>query len=265
MSRATQEQALAATPASGAAPVLYYGTCLPPTAWAAEHDGPVVLQPFHRLVADGGYAEAFPRATRYVYSNPTAVPLDSPRLSSLPLLGVEEQWGIARLDLTQPVARAEAVAAALAALAGDGGRSHGLFVDDLDLHVETLGRTATLHHLQAVLDQARTWWPTRRTGFVLNRGVELWSDAPSVDAVLCEELAPCDVQALPASATAWVHRALLPRLRELRRRGVPAYALTYRDVAAAGFPSAEARMVAEYLTCTVRTTRHLDLWTGAPR
>lgn len=242
-------------------PALHYGTASPDLAAAAVYPGDVVLQAYHPLVVAGAYASTFPQARRYLYANLTSVALDDPRLDRLAVVRAEPRWGLARLDLTAPESRRHVVDRAVEALAlGDEGCA-GLFLDDLDLLLDTAGTVGALALLGQLDAALQDRWPGRRVALFANRGFALWAELPALDAVLCEGLAPSDVDALPVTALPWLHAHVLPELRALAARGVPAYGLTYLldDSAPTG---ADARLVAELLAASGRTDRHLSTWTG---
>lgn len=207
---------------------LYFGDQQPGPGQAhltALDDLDVVLEPYHPLVRDGGFADVFPRARRFVYVNPTTVdPWHLERMTDPPpLIGTDEEWGLPRLDLEDPRGLDHAVATTVAALRCDDGRMHGAFVDDLDrllpdradIALEYLARTT------CALGHEPAWF--------LNRGFALWSRVENLDAVLLEDLTPETVAHLQPGAVRWLREEVLPRVRDARARGVRVHALGYPD------------------------------------
>src|SRR5689334_3976100 len=86
---------------TGADCILYYGVDIPNARRTrALTDGFLVLQPYHPICADCLYAEFFPGLRRFVYWNPTRLPLDDYRAVGEPrALGRDERWGTVLLDL----------------------------------------------------------------------------------------------------------------------------------------------------------------------
>lgn len=245
--------------------VLYYGSAMPDLAAARRLRGQdVVLQPYHRLVAAGGFADAFPRCRRYVYWNPTAVALDDPEADHLPSLSVDSRWGLRRLDLDDSVARRHVVKRAAFALGCDGGRIDGLFVDDLDLLIDS-GRSALA--LDLIREVSAAVGNRSGSGWFVNRGFSLWPLIPRLDAVLLENLGPADLADLNGDQWRWLERHVVPSLHNARRAGAAAYTVSYRDRPAGG-PSGEAVTarrdpVSRFCNSHLTVPLHLDSWNGS--
>jgi hypothetical protein len=205
---------------------VYFGT-EPPEQHvpAARDDLDVVLEPYHPLVKTGGFTEAFPHARRFVYVNPTTV--DPWVLRQLadppPLLGHDERWNLPRLDLEHPDGFAWAVRSACAALAGDDGRLHGAFVDDLDRLLPEQEEIA-VEYVAQVTHQLG-WEPA----WFVNRGFALWGRIERLEAVLLEDISPAVSSREPVATVRWLREDVLPRVREVRARGVRVHALSYAD------------------------------------
>lgn len=220
---------------------IYFGVEHPGEPVLARiREGDVVLEPFHPLVRDGGFADVFPNCRRYVYVNPTTVDpwLYDRMVDPPPITGRDERWGLPRLDLDRPESLDFAVEQAVAAFAADGGRSTGLFVDDLDrmlperpeLAVEYLARVG-----EATPVEPR-WF--------LNRGFALWPLVEALDAVLLEDLAPDVVGFGSVDESRWMDD-VLAAVRGVRARGVRVHALSYADQQPSGSTAADRRVQTE--------------------
>lgn len=204
---------------------IYFGVDQPAHhVLAAIGEGDVVLEPFHPLVRDGGFADVFPHCRRYVYVNPTAVdPWHYERLASPPpITGRDERWGLPRLDLDRPEALEYAVEQAVAAFASDGGRSTGLFVDDLDRLLPDRAELA-VEYVAKVGERS-----VREPRWFLNRGFALWPLFEALDAVLLEDLSPEVIGYGSLDEGVWLDE-VLAAVRAVRRRGIRVHALSYRD------------------------------------
>ncbi|KQQ95350.1 hypothetical protein ASF62_02085 [Leifsonia sp. Leaf325] len=205
---------------------IYFGEELPDLTWSRSlTDTDVVLQPYHRLVSDGGFADAFPNSRRFVYVNPTTV--DPWILEGLavapPLLGLDERWALPRLDLDTEAGFAYAVSSAVAA--GSGGRPelHGLFVDDLDrLMPDQLD--VAMRYLAAVTEDLG--WEPR---WFVNRGFDSWPMIENLDAVLLEDIVPEFARGLTVAHIRWIRDVVLPNMHGAHDRGVRIHSLGYRD------------------------------------
>lgn len=204
---------------------VYFGVDVPDAAWSKSlRNADVVLEPFHPLVADGGFADRFPHARRYVYVNPTSV--DPWRLerdaSDAPVAGWDARWNLPRIDPSTPEGMRWAVRSAVEAADADGGRSHGLFVDDLDRLLPDRPDVALrfLSEVQRVRGGVR-WF--------VNRAFPLWDRIAGLDAVLLEDMAPSVTRHAPAPEVQWVREQVLPALDAVRARGVAVHAVAYAD------------------------------------
>lgn len=205
---------------------VYFGIDAPDASWASSLRGAdVVLEPFHPLVAEGGFAERFPHARRYVYVNPTSV---DPWLlehgpAGAPVSGWDARWDLPRIDPATPEGMDWAVRTAMDAAAADGGRSRGLFVDDLDRLLPDRPDTA-LEFLRRVEDAV-----SPDVHWFVNRGFDLWNRIARLDAVLLEDMAPTVTRHAPAAEVRWVRTRVLPALDAVRRRGTAVHAVAYAD------------------------------------
>lgn len=206
--------------------LVYFGTDRPDAAWsAAQVHADVVLQPYHPLAREGGFADHFPQARRYVYVNPTSV---DPWLlehggADAPVVGWDQRWGLPRIDPSTPHGMDWAVRTALEAIDLDGGRSRGLFVDDLDRLLPDDGATA-LAFLRKVQDAA-----DRPVRWFVNRAFPLWDRIAGLDAVLLEDMAPTITRHAPVSEVRWLRTAVFPAVDAARERGVAVHAVAYAD------------------------------------
>lgn len=205
---------------------LHFGTEMPDVSWARSlTDIDVVLEPYHPLVKEGGFADVFPDSNRYVYVNPTSVDpwiLDRAE-SKPPLIGRDGRWDLPRLDLATPKGFSWAVEEALTALAADGGRGHGLFVDDLDrlLPEQTEIAMSYLAHI--------TMRHGSEPGWFLNRAFGLWPLVEGLDAVLLEDITPALVGYELASGARWVRDVVIGGVRRARARGIHVHSIGYSD------------------------------------
>lgn len=206
---------------------VYFGTEPPDVELSASTTGDldVVLEPYHPLVKTGGFTEAFPHARRFVYVNPTTV--DPWVLRQLadppPLIGWDERWNLPRLDLEHPDGFAWAVRSACAALAGDEGRLHGAFVDDLDRMVPAQEELAVEYFSQVTHQLG--WEPA----WFVNRGFSLWQRIEHLEAVLLEDISPSVSSREPVGTVRWLREEVLPSVRSARDRGVRVHSLSYAD------------------------------------
>jgi hypothetical protein len=239
---------------------IYFGVDHPEAGLpSAIGTGDVVLEPFHPLVRDGGFADVFPRCRRYVYVNPTAVdPWHFERMADPPpITGTDERWALPRLDLDRPEALDFAVEQAVAAFAADGGRSTGLFVDDLDRLLPDRAELA-IEYLARVGERT-----PREPRWFVNRGFALWPRIEALDAVLLEDLAPEVVGFESIDRTRWMDD-VLAAVRGVRLRGVRVHALSYEDQPAAGSTVADRRVQTDLAalidTVTTDADRPLNVW-----
>ncbi|MFD1720159.1 hypothetical protein [Amnibacterium endophyticum] len=206
--------------------LIYFGTDQPDAAWStAQRHADVVLQPYHALAAEGGYAERFPHARRYVYVNPTSVDpwLLEHGAPGAPVAGWDQRWNLPRIDPATPAGMDWAVRTALEALALDGGRSRGLFVDDLDRLLPEDPATA-LRFLRLVEDGAE-----RPVRWFVNRAFALWDRIAGLDAVLLEDMAPSVTRHAPVGEVRWIRETVLPAVDAARAREVAVHAVAYAD------------------------------------
>lgn len=239
---------------------IYFGTEHPAgSVLSAIHGGDVVLEPFHPLVRDGGFADVFPRCRRYVYVNPTTVDpwLYNRMASPPPIIGRDERWGLPRLDLAQPEALDFAVEQAVEAFAADDGRSTGLFVDDLDrLLPDRVG--LAIEYLARVGEAT-----AREPRWFINRGFGVWPLVEALDAVLLEDMAP-EVVGWGSMDEARFLDDVLAAVRAVRVRGVRVHALSYDDQPRASAGPRDRRVqreLAELLdTVTTDADRPLNVW-----
>ncbi|MBW4043115.1 MAG: hypothetical protein HIU86_13510 [Acidobacteria bacterium] len=221
--------------------------------------GDVVLEPFHPLVRDGGFADVFPHSRRYVYVNPTTVdPWHYERMADKPpIIGTDERWGLPRLDLDRPEALDWAVAQAVDAFAADGGRSTGLFVDDLDRLLPDRAELA-IEYLARVGEAT-----AREPRWFVNRGFALWPRIEALDAVLLEDLAPEVVGFTSIDESRWLDD-VFAAVRGARARGVRVHALSYDDQPAGGTTIADLRVRGELTalldSVTTGADRPLNVW-----
>ena len=221
--------------------------------------GDVVLEPFHPLVRDGGVADVFPHARRYVYVNPTTVdPWHYERMTSPPpVTGRDERWDLPRLDLDRPEALEFAVEQAVQAFTADRGRSRGLFVDDLDRLLPDRAELA-IEYLARVGEAT----PTEPRWFI-NRAFALWPLVEALDAVLLEDLAPEVVGYGNNAEHLWIDD-LLAAVRGVRQRGVRVHALSYGDQRPAAGSEPNRRVQSELAglvdTVTTDADRPLNVW-----
>lgn len=205
---------------------VYFGTAVPDASWAsALRQADVTLEPFHPLVAEGGFAEAFPHARRYVYVNPTTV---DPWVlehggAPAPVVGRDARWNLPRIDPSTPEGMAWAVRTAADAAAMDGGRCDGLFVDDLDRLLPDHPQVA-LEFLRRVEDAAAV-----EVRWFVNRAFDLWDRIARLDAVLLEDMAPTITRHAPVAEVRWLRDRVLPALDAVRARGVAVHAMAYAD------------------------------------
>lgn len=239
---------------------IYFGVEHPGrSVLSAIGTGDVVLEPFHPLVRDGGFADVFPRCRRYVYVNPTTVdPWHYDRMvDPPPITGRDERWNLPRLDLDRPEALEWAVEQAVQAFAADGGRSTGLFVDDLDRLLPDRAELA-VEYLAKVGEAT----PTEPRWF-LNRGFALWPLVEALDAVLLEDLAPEVVGFGSVDEARWMDE-VLAAVRVVRARGVRVHALSYDDQPPPGSTAADRRVQSELAalidTVTTEADRPLNVW-----
>jgi hypothetical protein len=205
---------------------VYFGTALPDPGWAETLvDTDVVLEPYHPLVQQGAFRDAFPNSRRYIYVNPTTVdPWILERASSPPpLIGHDERWGLPRLDLDNPAGFDWAVASAVGVLGDHGETVDGLFVDDLDRLIPDRVEIA-MEYIVQVTTQLR-WEP----GWFVNRAFALWPLIEGLDAVLLEDITPELVAYEPAGRIRWMRDVVLENARKARRRGVRIHSLGYAD------------------------------------
>ncbi|RIX28797.1 hypothetical protein [Amnibacterium setariae] len=239
---------------------IYFGVEPPETPLlTAIGTGDVVLEPYHPLVQDGGFADVFPHCRRYVYVNPTTVdPWHYDRMADPPpITGRDARWGLPRLDLDRPEALDWAVAQAVAAFAADGARSTGLFVDDLDRMLPNRAELA-IEYLARVGERT-----PHEPRWFLNRGFALWPLVEALDAVLLEDLTPEVVGFRSVDESRWMDE-VLAAVRGVRSRGVRVHALSYDDQDRAGATAADRRVQTELAalvdTVTTDADRPLNTW-----
>ena len=205
---------------------LYFGTEMPDREWARSLAGAdVVLEPYHPLVKDGGFADIFPDCQRYVYVNPTSVDpwILGQSKSKPPLIGRDGRWDLPRLDLSTPEGFNWAVAEALTALAADGGRGHGLFVDDLDRLLPEQTEIAMSYLVHVTVRHGK------EPGWFLNRAFSLWPLVEGLDAVLLEDITPALIGYESVSGVRWVREVVLQGVRQVRARGIHVHSIGYSD------------------------------------
>jgi hypothetical protein len=240
---------------------LYFGVELPNAEWAAAlDDTDVVLEPYHPLVKDGGFATAFPLARRYVYVNPTSVdPWLLERADPVPpLIGYDDRWSLPRLDLEHPDGLTWAVNRALEALQADGGNVHGLFVDDLDRLLPDLPELAMDFLVQVSIRHGK------EPGWFINRAFELWPLIEGLDVVLLEDITPQLIGYESKMHVEWTREVVFANVRQARARGVRIHALGYKDqeTIMQGIPDAAPEIeLAELVdSVTVGADRDLNEW-----
>lgn len=205
---------------------VYFGTEMPDQAWAQTlTEADVVLEPYHPLVKQGGFAEMFPYANRYVYVNPTTIdPWILERMSDPPpLAGIDERWELPRLDLTQAKAMRWAIQTAVIALECDKGQLNGVFVDDLDRLIPDQWDQA-LEYLGGIVAEhgAEPEW-------FINRAFPLWPYIENLRAVLLEDITPHLVNFEPPQQQRWLRDMVLGSVRKVKERGVRVHSLGYED------------------------------------
>jgi hypothetical protein len=217
----------------------------------------VVLQPYHPLLADGRFADYFPRCPLYVYWNPTGVPAEELKDAGerIKVLKHDPVWNLARLDLRSPGARRFAVRRGLEALRDGGSCITGLFVDDLDLWSTPPRRDAAVGVVSALRAQAG-----RDVSLFVNRGFSLWPRLSGISAVLLEEITPGLVDRMPEHDVAWVEAHVLPAVRTVAGRGAAVFGLTYEPALEAA-PQRRASMeLAALFDGVLHGRRALDTW-----
>lgn len=193
---------------------MFHGVALPPRSWAAQFDGDLVLQPYHPILAGGGYREWFPCARRWVYHNPTAVDesraegIDSALLEHHP----DDRWDLPRLRLPDALHVALDDAEALASVDG----VDGLFVDDLDWMLLTADAVVPTY-LEGL--RARVSCPV-----FVNRAFRVLDAVPRVEAVLVEGL---EWDLGSPAAVSWVKREAVPQLTSAAASGARLHSLEY--------------------------------------
>jgi hypothetical protein len=205
---------------------LYFGVEMPDAEWALGlTNTDVVLEPYHPLVKDGGFADAFPNSRRYVYVNPTTVDpwLLERAETKPPLIGYDDRWSLPRLDLEQETGFAWAVKEAVDALKADGGRIHGLFVDDLDRLLPGQVDVAMDFLVHVSLQNGS------EPGWFLNRAFELWPLVEGLDVVLLEDITPQLIGYEPEGGVRWMRDVVLEQVRAARARGIRVHSLGYKD------------------------------------
>lgn len=231
---------------------LFHGTTMPPRRWATGVTGDVVLQPFHPVVHSGAFADWFPLARRWVYTNPTAV--DRLRQADVPddLLVREpaDRWRLPRLRMPEGFHVALDDAAALAALPG----VDGLFVDDLDWMI--------LHHEDTVGQYLAGLATRTRCPIFVNRGFPVLTAVPRVEAVLAEGM---DNDLANPDSHAWIETVALPALSWAHRAGHRVHRLEYLPAVPVRHPSTATRLLDRSLAslCTsshLVNDEQLDLW-----
>jgi hypothetical protein len=232
---------------------IYFGTEQPDAVWAAAlTDADVVLEPYHPLVQEHRFAEAFPNARRFVYVNPTTVdPWLLARASDPPpLLGYDDRWNLPRLDLRRPEAFDWAVDTAVEIATDQAADIDGLFVDDLDRLLPDQRDTA-IDYLVQVTTRLR-----REPGWFVNRGFELWPYIEGLEAVLLEDITPQLVAFQVVSEVRWVRDIVMPSVRDARARGIRIHSLGYRDQEDAEFErTPDSRLEHELAALIDSTTR----------
>ncbi|GAA1968699.1 hypothetical protein GCM10009776_34760 [Microbacterium deminutum] len=185
----------------------------------------VVLQPYHSIVTQGEYRRAFPNARRFVYVNPTSI--DPWRLDRAavkpPLLDIDDEWSLPRLDLTTTEGWRTAIDEAAWALASGPEQIHGVFIDDIDRV-----SAATAHAFVAGLQEALGWSPE----LFVNRGFHAWAGL-TLGAVLIEDVRGGRVaEDDPDGLSRWVSETVIPALVGVRTNGAAVHRIEYLDTSA---------------------------------
>ena len=166
--------------------IIYYGTEIPsPKKTLPLENTHIILQDYHPLVQEGMFKAFFPNCVRYLYWNPSRIPIaqfeklpDQP-----PILGIDQTWGTVYLDLGQERGMAFALRNALALLTPERG-AHGLFVDNAD---DWCGSLQAIRTLKSLLDSVYAGNAYFETKFSLNRGFPLWHNTKGIASVILED------------------------------------------------------------------------------
>lgn len=234
--------------------VLYYGTEMPDLdAARITVDTHVVLQPYHPIVMSGEFRRVFPEARRFVYVNPTAIDpwrLDRSEVKP-PLLEVDDEWSLPRIDLSATAGWRTALDEAAWALDSGPEQVHGVFIDDLD-RVDSATAQAFIADLRARVG----WTPA----LFINRGFHVWPGL-ALDAVLVEDVRGGDVRDDdPAGLSRWVAEAVVPSLVDARTRGSAVHRVEYADTSSRHDHSEDQLPADLFDSVWMTAPRTLDEW-----